>query len=214
MPIYEDFSAPELDPGRWNARPAAGFGACPTQLEIGCTAGQCSLRLHLDPPGDEAREVPATIHISTKIWPVGREPMDFSTTMAASVKSREDACAAFGIIDAETGTVIGVASTGAGLIAIARSEADPLAPLSVGALEFTDLGVITSPMRRHDVRIEYDPVRRIARWYIDEVMQLYRVLPLRQLGGAPLAAYGEWGPIQYDDESELGPDPMLGAQAV
>jgi hypothetical protein len=81
-------------------------------------------------------------------------------------------------------------------------------------------------MRRHDVKIEYDPQRRIARWYVDEVMRLYRevpfdprqftcafgLLPLRTVeGGAAPTITAAFGPIQYTDESELEPDPFYSA---
>lgn len=223
MPIYDDFSAPAIDARLWTPlAPSTGFSGATLKVEL--RRGECCLclaPLHRDSAPLQS------VMLSTRTWEVGREPLDFSTVIAAEGAADGPACAAFGIFDANGGTVLGIAATGSRLLAIARESGDPLAPLAYGALEFSELGVFTQPMRRHDVKIEYDPQRRIARWYVDEVMQLYRevpfdprtltcafgVLPLRplQAGDTPMIN-AAWGPIQYTDESELEPDPFFSAQ--
>src|SRR5688572_23060594 len=223
MPIYDDFSSAALDLSLWNAvRPSRGFerGALPLDGE----PGLCRMRLLPRDGGSD--EVLESVLVSTRTWDIGRDPLYFSSTLAVAAEGNEGAaCAAFGVFDAQGGTVIGVASTGERLLGVARESGDPLAPLADGALEFTDLGVITAPLRRHDVKIEYDPARRVARWYVDEVLQLYRevpfdpheltcafgLLPLRALDSAdaPVSLLAQWGPIQYEEESEIEPDPLL-----
>jgi hypothetical protein len=230
VPIYDDFSAKRFSAELWVARASAAFGSAECKLTGKIGGGLCTLRLKSSNTGGHAADTspaPESIRLSTRSWEIGREPMSFFTTMAAEIKG-SGLCACFGVLDEASGTVLGIASTGAELIAIARSDDDPLAPLSVGALEFTELGVGSAPRRRHDVRIEYDPTRAIARWYVDDVLRLYRevlfsprsfacglgLLPLRDLRGEPakLSAYGEWGAVQYSTESELEPDTAYSAQ--
>ena len=223
MPIYDDFSARELDANLWTAViPAEGFAG--SKLKVELERGEICLCLAPQRSDHKAQ----TVMLSTRTFEVGRDPLDFSTTIAAEATDEEcAACAAFGVFDANGGTVIGIASTGTRLLAVARESGDPLAPLADGALEFSDLGVQTTPMRRHDVKIEYDPQRHVARWYVDEEMRLYRevpfdpreltcafgVLPLRPpLPGDKVQLTAAWGPIQYQDESELEPDPFYSAQ--
>ena len=223
MPIYDDFSAPGIDAKLWTPlAPSIGFGRASLKIEL--ARGECCFCL--TPLHDDAAP-PQSVMLSTRTWDVGREPLDFSTVIAAQSGTDGPACAAFGIFDANGGTVLGIAATGSRLLAVARESGDPLAPLENGALEFTDLGIVTVPLRRHDIKIEYDPQRRIARWYVDEVMRLYREVPFdpRELtcafGLLPLRSAGPegsssimavWGPIQYTDESELEPDPFFSAQ--
>jgi hypothetical protein len=224
MPIYDDFSASELDQQLWNAVvPGSGIGA--GRLDLHLERGECCLCLD---PLAQGASGPASVFLSTRTWPIGRDPMAFSTTLAVAAEDGGPGSAGFGVFDATGGTVIGFAVTGHHILAVARESGDPLAPLSTGALEFSDLAVSTEPLRRHDLKIEYDPQRRIARWYVDAVMQLYRevpfdpheltcafgILPLRQVDpGAPAPQINAtWGQIQYQDEGELEPDPLLAAQ--
>jgi hypothetical protein len=222
MPIYDDFSAPALDTQLWTAlAPSVGFINAALKVEL----RQNECRLSVEPAKNGSAPI-QPVMLSMRSWDVGREPLQFSTVISADADAEGPACAAFGIFEANGGTVLGIAATGTRLFAVARESGDPLAPLQKGALEFTDLGVVTLPMRRHDVKIEYDPQRRIARWYVDEVMQLYRevpfdprvltcafgVLPLRAIeAGDEARISAAWGPIQYSDEGELEPDPFLSA---
>jgi hypothetical protein len=223
MPIYDDFSAAQLDTTLWTAVvPGAGFELATLKVEL--EHGECTLSMSsLKAEAAKAQ----TVFLSTRTWEVGRDPLDFSTIIAAETAGDGPACAAFGVFDAAGGTVLGIAATGTQLFAVARESGDPLAPLERGALEFSDLGVFTEPLRRHDVKIEYDPQRRIARWYVDEVLRLYRevpfdpreftcafgVLPLRapEPGQPPPALTAVFGPVIYSDESELEPDPFYSA---
>jgi hypothetical protein len=222
MPIYDDFSAPELDANLWRpVVPGSGVGGAALTIEL--ERGACCLRLVPEAGATQ----PPTVLVSTRTWLIGRDPMAFSTTLAALVEGSV-VSAAFGVFDAAGGTVIGFALAGERLLAVARESGDPLAPLATGALEFSELPVAADPLRRHDLKIEYDPQRRIARWYVDEVMQLYREVPFdpRELTcafgllplqaadgpGAAAAITALWGPIQYRDDSELEPDPFYAAQ--
>ena len=221
VPIYDDFGAGQLDERLWRAirSETAGFAAG-SALRLDCQRGACRLDLR----GGRGGEAPATVLAATRTWEVGRDALSFSTTVEAAAAGAEDACAAFGVFDPAGGTVIGIAATGSRLIAIARDSGLGLLPTADGALEYTDLPVRTEPQRRHDLKVEYDPARHIARWYIDEVMQLYREVPFdpRELTcgfgllalrpAAQVQISATWGPIQYEDEGELDPDPFFAAQ--
>jgi hypothetical protein len=222
MPIYDDFSAMQLDTGLWTPV-VPGAGIQQAMLEIELVRGECCLCLT---PAKSNADKPYTVLLSTRTWEVRRDPLDFSTTLAAETNAEGQVCAAFGVFDAGGGTVLGIAASGTQLLAVARETGDPLAPLANGALEFSELGVSTMAMQRHDVKIEYDPQRRIARWYVDEVMRLYRevpfdpreltcafgILPLREMApGTAAALTAVFGPIQFSDESELEPDPFYSA---
>jgi hypothetical protein len=226
MPIYDDFSEPELNGALWEPRRATAFAAVTGDLKLTCANGECGMELGLK---DRGAGLPATLYTASRMWQVGREPMSFSSTMASMCNVTDDngIGVAFGVFDPDSGTIIGIAATGSSMIAIARESPDPLAPLAELALEFTDLGVLVAPLRRCDVKIEYDPIRRIARWYVDDVLRLYRevpfdprqftcgfgLLPLRPLGSAhaELTLRALWGPIQWEDEGELDPDAAYSA---
>lgn len=222
MPIYDDFGAGQLDERLWRAVRSESAGFAPgSALAIACVRGQCRLALR----AGRGADAPATVLAAARSWEVYRDALSFSTTIEAAADGPELACAAFGVFEPGGGTVIGIAATGTRLIAIARETG--LVATPDGALEFSELPVRTEPGRRHDVKVEYDPARHIARWYIDEVMQLYREVPFdpRELTcgfgllalepasqTAPLAITATWGPIQFDDEGDLEPDPLQAAQ--
>jgi hypothetical protein len=244
--LYDDFSTPQPDPGKWVVGEIRDgdqliWRYADPNLQVRCADNRCTLEI----PTFSLRhdqvpmfDNPKALYVATRSWDVAREPLTFSTTLGARMtgdaQDYRDGFAAFNVLDFASGSVFDIVTTGERIYAIIEQLAlpgveTPVAPFT----EMIDLGVKTEPLFEHDLRIEFDPVRRMARFWVDNALQLAREVELdpRQLTLAfgiitlhPLAdggstsvrgqgGLGVWGAFHVEDgtgEMEAAMSPQAG----
>lgn len=187
MQLYDDFTGPGLDKDKWQVADfPLGDGEVWQYAEPGARVRVAGGRLQLDvnrfTRGHSAVQIldnPKHLLLASRAWKTGSGPLRFGTTLAGSVNGDQhdyrDGFASFNVLDFASGMVFDITTNGHRVWAIYERLLIPgITTAEEAFTEVVDLKVSTTPMREHEIKVEYDRSADTVRFFVDGKLRLER----------------------------------------